>query len=123
MKKRLFFCIPFLLIMVFYYSCTKDKTAAPPDCSQLDSLNTYTNSVKPIMDNYCATVGCHDPLFASGGLVLDTYEHTANAARNDGKFFCAIEWSCTPNMPNTGIKLADSLIAKIQAWKSNCYAQ
>lgn len=112
-----------ILFLSFYNSCTKDKTPPPPDCDLTDTLNTYTNSVKEIMDISCATAGCHDAITAYSGIRLDTYDATVDATKNHAKFFCVIEHSCTPYMPNAGDKLADSLINKIQAWKANCYAQ
>ncbi len=122
MKKLLLFTVV-ALFTLFYNSCTKDKTPVPPDCTQRDTLNTYTKSVKEIMDNHCAIGGCHDDATAFSGVRLDTYENTVDAARNNPKFFCVIDHSCTPVMPWLLPKLADSLITKIQVWKENCYAQ
>jgi hypothetical protein len=110
------------LLALFYNSCSKDKTPAPPDCIQADSINTYTISVKPILDTHCATAGCHDAVTAFSGVRLDTYENAVDAAKNQPKFFCVIDHSCTPQMPYLLPKLADPLITKIQAWKTNCYA-
>ena len=121
--KKLFPVFVILLFVLFYNSCTKDKTPTPPDCIQADTLNTYTKSVKPIMDNYCAMGGCHDAVTAFSGVRLDTYEFTVDAAQNQPKFFCVTEQSCTPYMPYLSGKLADSLITKITTWKANCYPQ
>jgi hypothetical protein len=122
MKKVVLLCLVAVLV-VSYTSCTKDKTPAPPDCIQADSVNTYTNSVKVVFDNYCAMSGCHDAATAFSGVRLDTYENSVDAARNQPKFFCVMDHSCPPQMPYLLPKMADSLIAKINAWKANCYSQ
>jgi hypothetical protein len=120
--KKSFLLLLFALPVLLYNSCTKDRTPAPA-CAQTDSLNTYTNSVKAIMDVNCATSGCHDAITAFSGIKLDTYENTVAAAKNQTSFFCVIDHSCTPVMPYNLPKLADSLITKINAWKANCYPQ
>lgn len=122
MKKLLLLLlmVPFSL---FYNSCTKDKTPSPPDCAATDTVNTYTKSVKDIMDLNCAYSGCHDAVTHESGVILDTYSATIDAAHNNPKFFCSIDHTCTPYMPFAMPKLADSLINKIEAWKANCYAQ
>lgn len=107
-----------------YFSCSKDKTAPPQTgCTQTDSVNTYTNSVKAILDANCANLGCHESFTQQSGLILDTYDGAVAAAKGNSKFFCVIDWSCGPVMPSGKPKLADSLITKITAWKNNCYAQ
>jgi hypothetical protein len=121
--KKLLFVIVIGLSILFYNSCTKDKIPVPSPCTHTDSVNTYTISVKPIFDNNCATLGCHDALTRYNGVQLDNYESSVDAAKNDAKFFCSINHTCTPEMPYLMPKLADSLIAKIEAWKTNCYAQ
>ena len=103
---------------VSYFSCTKDQT---PSCVQADTVNTYTNSVKVILDAECATGGCHDAVSASGGVKLDTYSNAAEAAKNQAKFFCVIDWSCTPRMPQGySAPLDTSLIHAIERWRDNC---
>ncbi len=122
MIKKVFLLSSVAAIIIFSDACTKDKTPVP-DCVQADSVNTYTNSVKGIMDVYCAFAGCHDAITHFNDVYLDTYEHTLDAARNNAKFFCSIDHTCTPFMPYVPYpKLADSLIVKIKAWRENCYA-
>ena len=111
------------VFLVSYYSCSKDKTNPPADCTQTDSVNTYNLSVKPIFDAECATSGCHDANSGASGIVLSNYTESVNAAKSKSNFFCVIDHSCGPVMPLGSGKLADSTIAKITAWKVNCYAQ
>ena len=121
--KKLLLLLAIISMVFFYDSCTKDKTIAPPDCTANDTLNTYTKSVKEIMDLNCAYAGCHDPITHESGLILDTYDGVTNAAKTNINFFCTIDHTCTPYMPYALPKLEDSLITKIEAWKANCYAQ
>ncbi|MFN8299174.1 MAG: hypothetical protein U0T75_08725 [Chitinophagales bacterium] len=105
-------------------SCTKDKTGPiNTNCVQADTLNTYTKTVKDIMDINCAFGGCHDAASAESGIILDTYEHTVDVAKNSAKFYCVMDWSCSPQMPDGMPKLDSADLAKIYAWRDNCYPQ
>jgi hypothetical protein len=115
-----------LVVITFYYSCTKDKAQQPPvnTCASVDSAtNTYTLRIKGIMDNNCASGGCHDAGSASSNVILDTYAATKNSFQTK-PCLCAIkqEGGCLP-MPQGGAKLADSLITFIQCWSDNGYPQ
>ena len=117
-----------VLVIAFvslYYSCSKDKTAPPlTGCTQTDSVNTYTNSVKAVLDFECASGGCHDAGSASSGIQLDDYSHSVAAARDNSRFFCVIDFTCTPHMPQGYASPMDT--AKINAlkrWRDNCYPQ
>lgn len=121
--KRLLLLLAFTFFILLYNSCTKDKTPPPSDCTPVDSVNTYTKSVKEIMDMNCGYAGCHDAVTRESGIVLDSYAASVDAAKNSPRFFCTIDRTCTPYMPYALPKLADSLITKIEVWKANCYAQ
>ncbi len=75
------------------------------------------------MDGNCATIGCHDAIFASGGVTLTDYSNTKIAFESKSAL-CTIKQSgnCLP-MPQGGAKLADSLITYIQCWADNGYAE
>lgn len=76
------------------------------------------------MDFYCAYGGCHDAGSAASGIVLEDFASTKSAAVNQSNFFCVIDWTCGPKMPQGASQpLADSLINQIKAWRSNCYAE
>jgi len=112
------------IVFVYFGSCTKDKTTAPPDCIQADTLNTYTKSVKAILDNQCASGGCHDAATASSGVRLDDYAHAVSAAKTNTKVFCVMEFTCTPHMPQRfSTPIDTSEINSIKRWRDNCYPQ
>ena len=118
----------FAAALLAYSSCSKDKTEPPQTttCSGVDSsTNTYNLRIKGIMDTYCAYSPCHDATFgiASGGVYLHDYATTKTAFQTQSAL-CSIKHGsgCEP-MPNTGGKLADSLITYIECWAQNGYAQ
>ncbi len=113
----------FIAIAIFYFgSCTKDKMPVPPDCIQADTLNTYTKSVKAILDNQCASSGCHDAATASSNVILDDFPHSVSAAKTNTKFFCVMEFTCTPHMPQGFATPIDtSELNAIKRWRDNCY--
>lgn len=126
MTSRLFFQLAAICFILVVGSCAKDKAAQPPsvDCSTIDkALNTYNLKVKTIMDDNCASAGCHDAIFASAGVNLATYDGS-KAAFQAGKVLCTVkqEAGCLP-MPQGGAKLADSLITYLQCWSENNYPQ
>ena len=121
--KKYFFPFVIALSLVFYYSCTKDKTslAIPPDCSGVDSLsNTYTLHIKSILDNYCATPTCHDAASAQFAVDLSSYSSSVNAFQYKNVICSVKQNGCLP-MPQGGRPLADSLITAMECWQSHNY--
>jgi hypothetical protein len=112
-----------LLIIGAFSSCKKEKSALPPLPDYVDTLNTYSRSVKPILDSHCALGGCHTSMDMAGYIILDTYNDAVDAGKNERKFFCVMDWSCQPHMPLGSPKLDDSLITAIHAWKANSFKQ
>lgn len=104
-------------------SCSKNKTETPVVCIPSDTVNTYTKSVKDVLDLYCAFAGCHGGGSASAGIALGTYQDAVNSAKNNDKFFCVIDHSCGPIMPPGGPKIPQVMIQKIVAWRDNCYPE
>lgn len=115
-----------VLSVFLLFSCAKDKAQKPADidCTTIDqSVNTYNLKIKTILDDNCASVGCHDAIFASGGANLSTYDGS-KAAFQAGNVLCTVkqEQGCLP-MPQGGSKLADSLITYLQCWSEKNYPQ
>ncbi len=123
--KNLFGLLVVLFCITCYYSCTKDKAPKPAaiGCAGADSLNTYNLRIKGILDGNCATVGCHDAIYASSAVDLSTYA-TSKTAFETKSALCTIkqEGSCLA-MPQGQPKLADSLITYIQCWTENGYQE
>lgn len=75
-----------LVLKLSLVSCAKDKTPVPPVIIEivLDSICPdtvfYETEIKVLMDQNCATSGCHDAATHTKGYDLTTYQNvSANA--------------------------------------------
>lgn len=84
------------------------------DCNGLSP--TFMVDIKSIIDNNCATSGCHDATTASHGVQLDTYANVVDNF-NHHNFLCTIHHGadCT-HMPFNGNQLSASDIELITCW-------
>ena len=122
MQKLVLFLLT-VLFAVSYYSCNKDNSNKPIVCIQTDTVNTYIKSTKAIFDTQCASGGCHDAVGASG-IKLNNYVNAVASAKTDAKFFCSIDWSCSPRMPKGySAPIDTSQINAILKWRDNCYPE
>ncbi|MBL7828129.1 MAG: hypothetical protein JNJ57_15975 [Saprospiraceae bacterium] len=94
------------------------------DCTGIDAnTNTYTNTIKAIMDSNCALSGCHGFGSAEANVDLSTYGKTKTAFENT-ECLCSIHHGdgCTP-MPDGGAKLSNLAIQRIDCWAKNGYKE
>ncbi|MFN0200989.1 MAG: hypothetical protein ACKVTZ_05685 [Bacteroidia bacterium] len=128
MRKYSLFFLP-LLVGVAISAC--DNTTPPEDylnaadCTTIvDSTNTYTKSVKAILDNNCAFSGCHNAATKKEGVNLEGYAASKNTFSTNDLVLCSIHHGtgCEP-MPKGGSKLSDSDIKKIDCWAKNGYKE
>ncbi len=90
----------------------KKTTCASTDCSTTNI--TYSQSIKPIFDNYCN--GCHAGSNPSGNISYSTHTATLLTVKN-GKLMGSIQHSVNYSaMPQNGTKLSDCTISMIQKW-------
>jgi len=107
-----------LTIAMFLTSCYYDNEddLYPFDSSKsCDTINmTYTNNIKPILDNNC--ISCHQSSNPSGGVLLDSYDQVINQVDN-GRLSGAVNHKpgYSP-MPQGGGKLSDCDLSKIDSW-------
>lgn len=120
---RFFLVCGVVVCTVFYHSCTKDRTISIEICNHIDTLHTYTKSVKTILDSHCATTDCHDAVTASAAIRLDTYLDAVKAVKKHSNFFCAIEFSCVPHMPKNEPEMDTAHINAFYRWRDNCFAK
>ncbi len=126
MSKLLF---PAVFIAVFILSnCNKEDSNSQyldnADCSTVDATNnTYTKEIKRILDNSCATSGCHDAKSKEDGIDLSTYANSKSAFENKD-CLCTIHHGsgCDP-MPRGSAKLSDATIQLIDCWVKNGYKE
>jgi hypothetical protein len=126
MRKLVFFALfslPFIL-----GDCNKEDSNSQylenADCSAVDvSNNTYTKSIKSILDKSCATSGCHDAKSKEDGIDLSTYSSSKSAFENSD-CLCSIHHGsgCDP-MPRGSAKLSDATIQLIDCWVKNGYSE
>ncbi len=127
MRKTIFALTLFSLSLLFVaYSCGKDSSgvdyAANADCSAIVAAdNTYSNSIKAILDANCATAGCQDAVTAGEGIDLSDYAKS-KIAFDKKDVLCAIHHGsgCEP-MPSGGSQLSNSDINKIDCWVKSGY--
>lgn len=113
---------------LFVAACGKDDDkvdyTADADCTAIVTAdNSYTNSIKAIMDGSCALSGCHSADNPSENVDLSDYAGTKKAFESQDAL-CTIHHGsgCTP-MPDGSPKLSDAVINKIDCWAKNGYVQ
>jgi len=94
-----------------------------PDCSGVnDSVNTYSDTISYILNNYCAYAGCHDAATAQKGVILSEYSTTVEAFKNNNAI-CSITHEGCLAMPYQMPQLDSNYIKYLVCWASNGYPQ
>lgn len=112
-------------IVVLIYSCKKDKSeeliTEVGDTSGQSYCDTVTvsfsNQVKPIFIQNCATSGCHDASIA-GTYQFETYIQISNTSHIEPALKAMKHNTNSSPMPKFQPKLNDSLIGQIECWIS-----
>ncbi len=71
MKRILFFLL--LVVIVFIQSCREDEQIVSPDYDTIVTIS-YSQHVQSILQNRCATSGCHNNASSSAGLSLTSWQ-------------------------------------------------
>jgi|694.fasta_scaffold05201_11 hypothetical protein len=88
-----------------------------------DTTYTFNGRIKAIVDQNCATAGCHTGASPEAGIALNTYTAVKDNAEN-GEFFCSINWnSGCSQMPKNSNKLDACNILALQQWKEKGYPE
>lgn len=114
MRKKALFASACVLALAF--GCKKDTTSTV-DCTGVTP--TYTNDIKPIMDKYCATSGCHNATSKADGRDYSTYTATKSGSGSSAFLGSIKQQSGYDKMPQGGSKLSDANIKLIECWISN----
>jgi hypothetical protein len=128
-KSILAFSLFTLALAATVTSCGKDDDstvdyASQANCSSLPAAaTTYSAVVKPILDQACATAGCHDAITASESIDLSDYAKSKNAFEKKD-VLCSIHHGsgCDP-MPKGLDQLDATTINKLDCWVKNDYPQ
>lgn len=108
------FLIVFMIVCIIGFSCDS-KTYE--EISGEVANPTYTNNVKPIIENNC--LACHSAVAAELP-TMETYAQVRDAAEN-GNMICRIDdQSCGGVMPQTG-RMPQNRINTIKKWVANGY--
>lgn len=94
-------------------SCQKD-TLQTYTCT--DITPTYTNDIKKIFDEKCATSGCHNASSKAAGIDLSTYAGAKAEVGNSALLGAIEQLNGYISMPQGSSKLPDSTIQKIYCW-------
>ncbi len=109
---------PLFSLALFFSNCTsvstEDLTIPAP------SIITYTANVKSIIDQSCATSGCHNAAGNSGNLILEDFAQVRNAFLNRNALG-RMESTSNP-MPPTG-NLPTTSIQVIKDWMEQGYIE
>ncbi len=102
-------------------SCKKEDTnpdlPATFDCTS--TTPTYTVDIKPIMDNNCASSGCHNSSSRADGKDYSSYTAVKNGSSSN-EFIGSIQHlSGYKAMPQGRAKLSDAQIKTISCWIEN----
>lgn len=102
-----------LCALSIHSSCYKDnKESMYPSTALCDTSNvTWPNNIQPLVNNSCATSGCHDAN-GVGGYALNTYAGVKRMV-DDQKFITVM---VNGTMPKGGSKMDDCSINKVRAW-------
>ena len=97
------------LIVITVSGCYNDKEdllypfSGKVDCTTISAK--FSTDVKPMMQNKCATTGCHNAASRAGGTVLETYlQISGSAARTKQR--CVVEKTMPPGAPLTPSEIA-----------------
>ncbi len=112
--KKIFFILMLPIMAANFTGCYYDKAellygaSGTVNCTTISAK--FSTDVKPVIQNKCATSGCHNAAGAAGGAVLETYTQiAAQSARIRQR--CVID----KTMPSSG-SLPAAEIAAIKCW-------
>lgn len=100
--------------IILINACTKDSVSeeeVDADCSETIS---FQSDINQMIQQSCATSGCHNAGAASAGFVFEEYQQIADNA--DIMLKTIRHESDVANMPVGGDKLPDSFIEKFFCW-------
>ncbi len=105
MKKRV---LSYCFVIVLALACNKKNSLDNVDCSTINS--TYSSGVKPIMDGYCLSSGCHNAGSTNGDFT--TYAGVKAKVDNGSLEKRVLK---SRNMPPSGALHMDNL-KRIKCW-------
>ncbi len=80
---------------------------------------TYTANVKTILDNNCATAGCHSASSRRAGYDLSSYAASVTSGGNQAFLGSVQHISGYDPMPDGGAKLPEADVKTLSCWVQN----
>lgn len=114
MKKQLLLTATALATVLCLQSCTKDNVSeysvSDGNCS--DTIS-FAEQIQPLVNQNCATSGCHDAATQASGYDFTTH---GMIAANANTMLSAMRWEGGVQMPQGMPQLPDSLIQQFSCW-------
>jgi hypothetical protein len=104
------------LMTMMVWSCTKESITTV-DCT--GTAPTYTSAVKALLDNKCATSGCHGASNPASGLDYSAYAIAKTNAAKDNFRGSIQHLSGYDAMPKGSSKLSDADLKTLNCWVQN----
>lgn len=107
-----------LLCIGIISSCVNNsKEAIEEELGLCDTTDiSFQNEIKPIIEQFCSTSGCHNNTSIAGGYNLDGYDNIKNVALGN-RFLGSIRHETGfSHMPKGTDKLTDCQIQQIEIW-------
>lgn len=115
MKYLVFSIISIIIITLSCTSSNNADFAASAVCN--GATPTYTGEIATILNNSCATSGCHNASSASSGINLSTYTTASSQFRNNSNNLASIHHaSGVKSMPRGSAMLSEAIINKLDCW-------
>ncbi len=111
----------FMLFVIAISSCSKNNKEdiiAGLDPCDTDNV-TYSLVIKPILDQFCNTSGCHNSTSVAAGYNFQDFNTLSTAALQDVFIGSIRHETAYSNMPKGGDKLTDCQISQIETWISD----
>ncbi len=110
--------ITVLISLLGFLSCNKNsKEAILENLGPCDTTNvTYTNDIRPLINQFCSTSGCHTAVSVAGGYNLEDYASLRDAALGSRLLGSIKHNNGFSPMPKGGGKLTDCQIKFIEKW-------
>lgn len=111
------------IALFFLPACQKESNtdfAAQAVCT--GAVPTYTAYIATILNNNCASSGCHNASTAKAGIRLNDYTNASSQFLSNSKNLASVHHAGGVDaMPRNAAKLSDALINKLDCWvKNNC---
>lgn len=117
MKKTLIISLSLLLCvttLTIVESCSKDNVVDYYGLGNCTDTVSFAAKIQPLINQNCATSGCHDATTAEAGYDLTTH---ASIASNAEIIYSAMSWqNGTVAMPLDLPQLPDSLVQQFSCW-------